>query len=139
VVAETDLSPQPTLDCLDPLLDQVRAAGLDVLLQTEGTPRPLPSPLELSAYRIIQEALTNTLRHASAQHATVRIGYGEDALTLEVVDDGTVEVAHNGTNGHGLIGMRQRAATFGGQVETGPQVGGGFRVSARLPLEAVDA
>ena len=139
VVADTDLAPQPTLDCLDPLLDQVRAAGLDVALRTEGTPRPLPSALGLSAYRIIQEALTNTLRHANAVHATVSVRYAVDTLTLEVVDDGTVEVAQNGTNGHGLIGMRQRAATFGGEVETGPNEGGGFRVSARLPLEAAEA
>jgi signal transduction histidine kinase len=138
VVSEADLSPQPTLDCLDPLLDQVRAAGLDVALETEGTPRPLPSPLGLSAYRIIQEALTNTLRHANAQHATVRVRYGDELLTLEVVDDGTVQVAHNGTNGRGLIGMRERAATFGGRIESGPRAGGGFRVSARIPLDAVD-
>jgi len=139
VVADADLAPQPTLDCLDPLLDQVRAAGLDVALETEGSPRPLPSPLELSAYRIIQEALTNTLRHANAQHATVSIRYRDDALTLEVVDDGTVPFAHNGTNGRGLIGMRERAATFGGEVETGPNADGGFRVTARLPLEVVQA
>ncbi len=139
VGSEADLAPQPTLDYLDPLLDQVRAAGLDVALETEGTPRPLPSPLGLSAYRIIQEALTNTLRHANAHHATVSIRYGHDALMLEVVDDGTVQVTHNGTNGRGLIGMHQRAAMFGGEVETGPTADGGFRVSARLPLEAADA
>jgi signal transduction histidine kinase len=137
VVADTELTPQPTLASLDPLLDQVRAAGLDVGLETEGTPRRLPSPLELSAYRIVQEALTNTLRHANAQHATVRVRYGDDALIVEVVDDGTV-VAQNGTGGRGLIGMRERAASFGGEVETGRDANGGFRVAARLPVGPVD-
>jgi signal transduction histidine kinase len=135
VAAETDLAPQPTLASLDPLIEQVRAAGLDVVLETEGTPRRLPSPLELSAFRIVQEALTNTLRHANAQSATVRVRYGGDALTVEVVDDG---VAQNGTGGRGLIGMRERAASFGGEVETGPDADGGFRVAARLPVGVLD-
>lgn len=131
---ESELAPQPTLDCLDPLLAQVRNAGLEVALERTGTPRPLPSALELSAYRIVQEALTNTLRHANAEHATVSLSYGDDALGIEIVDDGTVGVTQNGSPGHGLIGMRARAATFGGEVETGANAGGGFRVAARFPL-----
>jgi signal transduction histidine kinase len=139
VIGEPDsrLAPQPTLDRLDPLLERVRAAGLDVRCETSGERRPLPSALELSAYRIVQEALTNTLRHANAEHATVRVRYDDEALCLEIVDDGTIEASPNGSNGRGLIGMRERVATFGGEVETGPNAGGGFRVAARLPLRTV--
>jgi signal transduction histidine kinase len=132
---ESDLAPQPTLDRLESLLDQVRAAGIAVECETRGEPRRLPSALELSAYRIVQEALTNTLRHANAAHASVSVRFDEDALRLEIVDDGTAQVSPNGSNGRGLIGMRERAALFGGEVETGPNTGGGFRVAARLPLE----
>jgi signal transduction histidine kinase len=129
-------SPQPGLERLDGLLDQVRTAGLEVELEIAGEPRALPSALELSAYRIVQEALTNTLRHAGAQHATVSLRFDDDALKVEIVDDGTSPAGGNGADGRGLIGMRERVATFGGQVETGPGIDGGFRVVARLPLAA---
>jgi signal transduction histidine kinase len=129
-----DFSPQPTLARLEHLLEQVRAAGLDVELEITGEPQELPAPLELSAYRIVQEALTNTLRHADASHATVALSFESDALRVEIVDDGTPAAAGNGAGGRGLIGMRERAAAFGGQVETERIAAGGFRVAARLPF-----
>jgi signal transduction histidine kinase len=129
-----DFSPQPTLARLEHLLKQVRAAGLDVELEVTGEPQELPAPLELSAYRIVQEALTNTLRHADASHATVALSFESDALRVEIVDDGTAAAAGNGAGGRGLIGMRERAAAFGGQVETERIAAGGFRVAARLPF-----
>jgi signal transduction histidine kinase len=129
-----DFAPQPTLARLESLLDQVRAAGLDVELDVAGEARELPPALELSAYRIVQEALTNTLRHADANRATVTLRFEPDALGVEIVDDGTPSAEENGAGGRGLIGMRERAAAFGGQVETERIEAGGFRVAARLPL-----
>jgi signal transduction histidine kinase len=129
--------PQPSLAQLDTLVGQVRAAGLAVELETSGEPHELPSALELSVYRIVQEALTNTLRHGDARHATVRLRYDTDAVDVEIVDDGTSSTA-NGGSGQGLIGMRERAAAFGGRVEAGPDAAGGFRVAARLPLAPVE-
>ncbi|HZU20922.1 MAG TPA: histidine kinase [Gaiellaceae bacterium] len=131
------LAPQPTLRRLDGLLDQVRAAGLDVQLDVVGERRELPPALELSAYRIVQEALTNTLRHAGAEHASVTLRFGADELEVEVVDDGSAPRAPARASGRGLIGMRERATRFGGDVEAGRRDGGGFRVRARLPLTAV--
>jgi signal transduction histidine kinase len=125
------MAPQPTLERLDGLLDQVRSTGLDVRLEVDGEKRELSPALELSAYRIVQEALTNTLRHANAHHATVKLRYDADGLDVEVADDGLP--AESNGEGSGLIGMRERAATFGGHVEAGPAEGGGYRVSARLP------
>jgi signal transduction histidine kinase len=130
----TALSPQPNLARLASLLEQVRAAGLDVELELSGDQRELPAALELSAYRIVQEALTNTLRHAGASHAAVHVRFDPDVLEVEIVDDGVVPVSANGASGRGLIGMRERAATFGGSVEAGPGASGGFRVAARIPL-----
>ena len=127
------LAPQPGLSRLDDLVAQVRASGLDVDLEVVGAPRELPGPLELSAYRIVQEALTNTMRHAAARHASVRLRFDADALGLEVVDDGAGPGA-NGGPGRGLVGMRERAASLGGELEAGPGAEGGFRVAARLPL-----
>jgi signal transduction histidine kinase len=131
-----EFAPQPDLERLEGLLDQVRAAGLAVDLEVSGERRALSPALELSAYRIVQEALTNTLRHAGATHATVTLRYDADRLDVEVVDDGTKPADGNGS-GHGLIGMRERAASFGGRVDAGPRADGGFRVSAELPLERV--
>src|SRR5262249_34494526 len=128
-----DFPPQPSLALLDTLLGQVRTAGLAVELETKGEPRELPSALELSVYRIVQEALTNTLRHGDAKNATVTLRYDADAVDVEIVDDGTPTSSTNG-GGQGLIGMRERAAAFGGRVEAGPDAAGGFRVAARLPL-----
>jgi signal transduction histidine kinase len=127
------LSPQPGLDDLEALLDQVRGAGVDVRLDVEGVPRTLPSAVDLSAFRLVQEALTNTLKHARASTAVVEVRYTPDALHIEVVDDG---VARNGTGkGHGLIGMQERIALYGGQLEYGSRPTGGFRVHALLPVQ----
>jgi signal transduction histidine kinase len=129
--------PMPALDRLGSLMESVRAAGLPVELSVEGEPRPLDPGVELSAYRIVQEALTNTLKHAHGARARVSVRYEPAALELRVVDEGggapATAVADSG--GHGLIGMRERVALFGGSLEAGPAEGG-FRVAARLPLDA---
>jgi signal transduction histidine kinase len=124
--------PQPGLERIDGLISQVRATGLHVELEIEGVQQPVPVTVDLSAYRIIQEALTNTIKHAEAEHARVSIRYGHD-LQLEIRDDG--RGARNGHRaGHGLTGMRQRAAMLGGSVEAKSSPSGGYRVTARLPL-----
>ncbi len=135
-MGETGLAPQPTLGGLDGLLEQVRAAGLAVELEITGKQPELPPALELSAYRIVKEALTNTLRHAGAERAVVKLSFDPDAMIVEVSDDGSAPPARNGGNGRGLIGMRERVATFGGSLDAGPDSVGGFRVTARLPLPA---
>jgi len=128
-----DYAPQPGLERLDELVDQVRAAGLAVAVSVEGGPRPLPAGIDLSAYRVVQEALTNTLKHARASRAQVALRYSDDELDVEVRDDG--EGGGNGDgSGLGLIGMRERVAAFGGSLEAGPANTGGFAVSARFPL-----
>ena len=129
------LAPQPSLARLGALLDQVRAAGLDVELTVEGEPRELPASLDLSAYRIVQEALTNTLRHAQARHASVVVRYADETIEVEIVDDGTAP-ASDRDGGQGIIGMRERAALFGGDLRAGPVPDGGFSVRARIPLGA---
>jgi signal transduction histidine kinase len=128
-----DYAPQPGLDQLEPLVDQVRATGLDVSLRISGARRPLPAAVDLSAYRIVQEALTNVLKHAHAAHVDVRVGYG-DELAVEVRDDGGTPPNGNGS-GNGLIGMRERVALLGGSVEAGTAPGGGYRVAATIPIE----
>ena len=128
-----EFTPQPGLDRLDDLVAQVRAAGLAVAVSVEGAPRSLPTGVDLSAYRVVQEALTNTLRHAEATRADVSLRYRDDELDVEVRDDG----GGNGERrrpGRGLIGMRERVTAFGGSLETGPPNTGGFGVSARFPL-----
>jgi signal transduction histidine kinase len=133
------LAPQPGLADLDALVGRAKDAGLEVELQVEGAPRPLAAGIDLSAYRIVQEALTNCLKHAGAAKAIVRLCYGREDLELQVLDDGRGVVGlrdpgrENG--GHGLIGMRERVAVFGGNLDVGPRPGGGFKVDARLPLE----
>jgi signal transduction histidine kinase len=142
VIRKTDdrptLQPQPTLAHLDELLAQVRDAGLAVQLQTQGERVPLPPGVDLSAYRIVQEALTNVLKHANARHAEVVVCYHPGELELEVTDDG-----HGPTNGsgggHGLVGMRERVALYGGALEAGQRDGGGYRLHARLRFEPVPA
>ena len=130
-----DLAPQPTLRRLEVLLDQVRAAGLAVDLETRGDRVELAPGLELSAYRIIQEALTNTLRHGNARHAKVTLEFGSEALKVEVLDDGQAPADTNGNDqGRGVVGMRERAAAYGGEVEVGRNGSGGFRVAATLPF-----
>ncbi len=129
---EVEYRPQPGLAALDGLIEQVRATGLDVSLVMEGASRPLPAAVDLSAYRIVQEALTNTLKHAQATRASVRVRYG-DELELEIDDDGRGAVNGAG-GGNGLIGMRERAALLGGTLEARGATGGGFRVVARIPV-----
>jgi signal transduction histidine kinase len=134
------LAPVPGLADLDALLAEVAKAGLGVRLRVEGTPSPLPAGVDLSAYRIVQEALTNVVKHAGPARAQVTIRYGDQDVTVEVTDDGRGVVAPTSDGrvgtGHGLIGMRERVAAFGGDLETGPRPGGGFRVAARLPFAA---
>jgi signal transduction histidine kinase len=130
---DADYAPQPGLDQLEPLVDQVRATGLEVSLRISGARRPLPATVDLSAYRIVQEALTNVLKHANADHVDVRIGYG-DELAVQVRDDGSGKLNGNGA-GSGLIGMRERVALLGGSVEAGSPPGGGYLVSATIPIE----
>jgi signal transduction histidine kinase len=133
VRADDGKVPQPGLGRLPALLDQVRAAGLDVDVETEGEQRQLPLGIDLSAYRIVQEALTNTLKHAAASHAQVVLRYSDDELAVDVVDDGR-GATQNGDAGHGLIGMRERVALYDGDLTAGPRAEGGFCVSARFPL-----
>jgi signal transduction histidine kinase len=134
------LAPVPGLADLDSLLAEVGKAGLAVQLRVEGTPSPLPAGVDLSAYRIVQEALTNVIKHAGLARAQVTIRYRDRDLAVEVTDDGrgVGAVAGDGrvSTGHGLIGMRERVAAFGGDLEVGPRPDGGFRVAARLPLAA---
>jgi signal transduction histidine kinase len=125
-------APQPGLGRLPELIEQVTAAGLRVQLTVAGNPRGLPAAVDLSAYRIVQEALTNTLKHAHASRADVALRYGEASIELEVVDDGSGDGTAG--RGRGLIGMRERAALFGGELSAGPRPSGGFRVSATMPL-----
>ncbi|HEX6788241.1 MAG TPA: sensor histidine kinase [Gaiellaceae bacterium] len=132
---ETDpLTPQPGLDDLPQLVSQVREAGLPVELSVEGDPRELPVGLELSAFRIVQEALTNALKHAGDAHATVRVRYGPHSLELEIVDDGAGAEARADGGGHGLVGMRERVALYGGRFEADRRAAGGFTVRALLPI-----
>jgi signal transduction histidine kinase len=128
--------PQPGLARLDELAQPLRVGGLDVVVRREGEAPEVPAGVDLSAYRIVQEALTNTLRHARATRAEVTVRYGDGAVELEVRDDGrgSAGAEANGT-GRGLVGMRERAALLGGTLEAGPLPGGGYRVHARLPLE----
>jgi signal transduction histidine kinase len=127
-----ELAPQPSLARVDALVEQVREAGLDATLRVDGEPKALAPGLDMSAYRIVQEALTNALRYAPGARVDVSVRYGRD-LQLEVRDDGPGHAPSTGS-GQGLVGMRERAALFGGELEAGPLPGGaGFRVHARLP------
>jgi signal transduction histidine kinase len=125
--------PQPSLAELSELVASYRAAGLPVRLEVTGEPMPLPSGVELSVYRIVQEALTNALKHSDPTNVTVTLAFRDARLELEVVDDGTTTL-DAATTGQGLVGMRERVALLGGELETGPRHGGGFRVAARLPV-----
>jgi signal transduction histidine kinase len=127
------LAPVPGLDELRELLDQARAAGLGVSYTVSGAPRDLPEGAELAAYRVVQESLTNTRKHAGlAASAAVALRYKPDGLIIEVTDDG-LAAPSGGASGHGLAGMRERVAMYGGTVQAGPMDGGGFRVIARIP------
>ncbi|MFB7737351.1 sensor histidine kinase [Streptomyces sp. NPDC056112] len=136
--------PQPDVDQIEDLVEQCRGSGLPVDFRIEGTPRPLPSGVELTAYRIVQEALTNTRKHGGPNAgASVRLVYFDDGLGLLVEDDGKgaphelYEEGGADGEGHGLIGMRERVGMVGGTLDAGPRPGGGFRISALLPLKPV--
>jgi signal transduction histidine kinase len=121
---------------LDSLLDGVRAAGLPVELEVAGAPRELPPGVDLAAYRVVQEALTNALKYAGPAHAWVAINWGDEQLELEIANDGKGDGDGQG-GGHGLAGMRERVSLYGGIIESGARDGGGYVVRARLPLEEV--
>ena len=131
---ELDLTPQPGLDMLPALMEDVRAAGLDVRLQVDGQPRALSRGLDLSAYRILQEGLTNVLKHAHAQVAYVRVHYDVTQLELEVRDDGRGPTTSDGL-GHGLVGIGERVKIYGGELTAGGTDAGGFALNVRLPLD----
>jgi signal transduction histidine kinase len=133
--AMPEFSPQPGLATIESLLDGVRAAGLPVDLEVEGEPRDLPPGVDLAAYRVVQEALTNALKYAGPAHAWVAVGWGDDELSLEISNDGLGNGDGDG-GGHGLTGMNERVSLYGGEIETGERDGGGYVVRARLPLEA---
>jgi len=129
------LVPQPSLDDMPALVGQVSEAGLPVELRVEGTPRELSAGLELSAYRIVQEALTNSLKYAGNASASVRVHYAPDTIELEIADDGAGGTARADGGGHGLVGMRERVALYGGRFEAGRRPGGGFAVRVLLPIQ----
>jgi signal transduction histidine kinase len=130
-------SPTWTLARLDDLVSQAAAAGLEVRAETDGEVRRLPFAVDVAAFRIVQEALTNVTRHAGPATATVRVSYGDRDLTVQVDDDGRGLSAHGSApgSGNGIVGMRERVAALGGDLQAGPRAGGGFRVRARLPLD----
>ena len=130
---EPELMPQPGLESLDLLLEKVAHAGLPVRLHVEGEPFPVPRAIDLSAYRIVQEGLTNALKHARATSADVTLRYQPEELRLEVRDDGIGTATTDGL-GHGLIGVRERVKIYGGEMTAGSANGSGFVLSTRLPL-----
>jgi signal transduction histidine kinase len=132
------LAPQPGLRALDTLVEQVRAAGLPVQVAIEGEPRELPPGVDVSAFRIVQEALTNALKHAGPAHANVVLRYGADDLELEISDDGR-GTGDASVSGYGLVGMRERVSVYGGELHAGRRPGGGYALHARLPLRSARA
>jgi signal transduction histidine kinase len=127
-----DFSPQPSMRAVDVLVGTIREAGLPTELAVEGEPRELAPGVDLAAYRVIQEALTNALKYAGPARAWVTVRWREDEIEVEIANDGSSEAVGDGT-GHGLIGLRERVALVGGTIESGPRAGGGFVVTARLP------
>ncbi|MFG2751027.1 sensor histidine kinase [Streptomyces xanthophaeus] len=134
---EAPRTPAPGLDRLSELVEQAAAAGLTVEVTVEGQPRGLPPGVDLAAFRIVQEALTNVVRHSGARTARVRLVWQPRDLELHVADDGPATGAPSGGSGTGLVGMRERASALGGSIEAGPRPEGGFAVVARLPVQAV--
>jgi signal transduction histidine kinase len=130
-----ELAPQPGLDRLESLVEEVGRTGLRVGLSVEGEPFPLPPAADLSAYRIVQEGLTNVLKHAHASHAEVMLHYHPGELQIDVRNDGAGKSTSNGL-GHGLVGVRERVKIYGGEMTAGPVAGDGFLLSARLPIES---
>jgi signal transduction histidine kinase len=131
---DAELAPQPGLDRVDSLVDEICRTGLPVELHVEGARFPLPPAVDLSAYRIVQEGLTNVLKHAHASHADVLLRYDPGQLRIEVRNDGTSRGAGDGL-GHGLVGVRERVKIYGGEMTAGPAADGGFVLSASLPVE----
>ncbi|MDA0166578.1 histidine kinase [Solirubrobacter ginsenosidimutans] len=132
---DADLAPQPGLNDLGGVIEDARGAGVPITFTVEGAPRPLPGGLDASAYRIVQEAVTNVIRHAGGAAAAVTVHYGDDALELRVTDEGGEPSDTNG-GGHGLVGMRERVAAFNGTLQVGPRAGHGYEVRAELPYTA---
>jgi signal transduction histidine kinase len=127
------LAPQPSLDYLDKLVEHARESGLPVQLRIEGKPEQLPAGVDLTAYRIVQEGLTNAVKHARAEHAEVIVRYGDGHVELTVSDDGPGG-GDGDSGGHGLVGMRERVSVYGGEIEAGPLPGRGYRLHAKLPV-----
>jgi signal transduction histidine kinase len=132
---EVEFVPQPGLEALDSLLDEVGRAGLPARLHVDGEPFPLPRAIDLSAYRIVQEGLTNALKHAHASDAYVTVRYRSDEVEIEVRDNGTGSATTDGL-GHGLVGVRERVKIYGGEMSAGTAPDGGFVLSTRLPIVA---
>jgi signal transduction histidine kinase len=132
--AGAELEPQPGLAQLPALVERARASGMEVTLDVTGTPRPLHASLDLSAFRIVQEALTNVRKHADGAPTNVRVTWNGAWLTLDVRDAGSGRAARVNGDGHGLVGMRERVKLHGGELRTGTRPNGGFEISARLPL-----
>jgi signal transduction histidine kinase len=130
---DAELVPQPGLDGLDALVAEINRAGLPVELHVDGDPVPLPRGIDLSAYRIVQEGLTNALKHAHASDADVTVRYLPDELEIEIRDNGQGSSTSDGL-GHGLVGVRERVKIYGGEMSAGTANGGGFVLSTRLPL-----
>ena len=133
-----ELAPAPGLPAVAALVESVRRAGLPVDVRLDGEPYPVDAGIGLVVYRLVQESLTNAVKHAGPARAQVRLGFGADALSVEVFDTGrgpAADAARRG--GHGLVGMRERVALYGGQLSTGPRPGGGFRVYARIPMDTL--
>jgi signal transduction histidine kinase len=131
------LSPQPSLSRVETLVAHARETGLPVDFEIEGEPVPLPAGVDLTAYRLVQEGLTNTIKHAAARRAEVHVRYDRGHVEIEVSDDGQGVVGADATSnggGHGLVGMRERVSIYGGELEAGSRAGGGFRLRARLPM-----
>jgi signal transduction histidine kinase len=136
---EPTLAPQPSLSRVDALVAHARETGLPVDLEIEGEPVPLPAGVDLTAYRLVQEGLTNAIKHAAAAHAEVHVRFDDGHVEIEVCDDGrgTDGVGPaSGGGGHGLVGMRERVSIYGGELDAGPRAEGGFRLRARLPVTA---
>jgi len=137
---ENKLSPQPSLSRLSPLIDRIAFAGLPVEVRISGEPRPLPAGVDVTAYRIIQEALTNALKHGDGVKAEVTVRYADHALRVEILNSGPSVLTGGrapapGGEGRGLLGLKQRVAVYGGDLDARRRIGGGFRVRAKIPLE----
>ena len=129
------LAPQPSLEHLDRLVEQAREAGLPVELRVAGAVVELPPGVDLTAYRLVQEGLTNAIKHSHATRAEVIVSYGDSQIEVVVSDNGN-GVGNGGGGGHGLVGMRERVSVYGGELDAGPQPGGGYRLRAKLPVTA---